>query len=45
LSDIADVSTVPQINNKHIAPEKFPLPPYEEQLDIVFHLKITFYYR
>lgn len=39
LSDIADVSTVPQINNKHIAPEKFPLPPYEEQLDIVIHLQ------
>lgn len=42
LSDIADVSTVPQINNKHIAPEKFPLPPYEEQLDIVFHLQKSF---
>ena len=39
LSDIADVSTVPQINNKHIAPEKFPLPPYKEQLDIVIHLQ------
>ena len=31
LSDIADVSTVPQINNKHIEPEKFPVPPFDEQ--------------
>ncbi|MCG9245930.1 restriction endonuclease subunit S, partial [Acinetobacter baumannii] len=35
LDDIADVSTVPQINNKHIAPEKFPLPPLSEQCEIV----------
>jgi len=31
ISDLADVSTVPQINNKHIAPEKFPCPPRDEQ--------------
>lgn len=43
LSDIADVSTVPQINNKHIAPEKFPLPPYKEQLEIVDYLKVAIY--
>ncbi|MFV7480749.1 restriction endonuclease subunit S [Acinetobacter junii] len=35
LDDIADVSTVPQINNKHIAPEKFPLPALSEQCEIV----------
>ncbi|MEN8400632.1 restriction endonuclease subunit S [Acinetobacter towneri] len=35
LDDIADVSTVPQINNKHIAPEKFPLPSLSEQCEIV----------
>jgi type I restriction enzyme, S subunit len=35
LTDIADVSTVPQINNKHIAPEKFPTPPKHEQQQIV----------
>ena len=35
LEDIADVSTVPQINNKHIAPEKFPLPPLKEQAEII----------
>ncbi len=39
LDDIADVSTVPQINNKHINPEKFPLPPIEEQRRIVDHLR------
>jgi type I restriction enzyme S subunit len=31
LEELADVSTVPQINNKHIVPEKFPIPPVEEQ--------------
>lgn len=35
LDDIADVSTVPQINNKHINPEKFPLPPVKEQQEIL----------
>lgn len=35
LSDIADVSTVPQINNKHIEPMKFPLPPITEQKEIL----------
>ena len=35
LSDLADVSSVPQINNKHINPEKFPFPPKEEQEKIV----------
>ena len=37
LSDIADVSTVPQINNKHIEPMKFPLPPMKEQIDIIHY--------
>ena len=31
LDDLADVSTVPQINNKHINPERFPHPPLSEQ--------------
>ncbi|KDN29651.1 restriction endonuclease subunit S [Vibrio fortis] len=39
LGDIADVSTVPQINNKHIEPMKFPLPPLQEQTDILKSLK------
>lgn len=38
LDELADVSTVPQINNKHIGPEIFPLPPIEEQEEIVSHL-------
>jgi len=35
LDDIADVSTVPQINNKHISPQRFPVPPRIEQDEIV----------
>ena len=35
LDELADVSTVPQINNKHIAPERFPVPPLDEQHQIV----------
>jgi type I restriction enzyme S subunit len=35
LDNLADVSTVPQINNKHIYPERFPVPPTEEQKEIV----------
>ena len=31
LYKIADCSTIPQINNKHIEPYKIPLPSYEEQ--------------
>jgi type I restriction enzyme S subunit len=31
LDDLADVSTVPQINNKHINPAHFPRPPLLEQ--------------
>ena len=31
LDDLADVSTVPQINNKHINPAHFPRPPLPEQ--------------
>ena len=38
LGDIADVSTVPQINNKHIEPIKFPIPPLSEQDNIVQYL-------
>lgn len=34
LSNIADTSSIPQINNKHINPLKIPLPPIEEQQKI-----------
>lgn len=39
LDDLADVSTVPQINNKHIYPEKFPIPNIDEQRKIVQQIK------
>jgi type I restriction enzyme S subunit len=39
LSELADTSTVPQLNNKHILPEKFPLPDRNEQKAIVSYLK------
>ena len=35
IDELADVSTVPQINNKHIGPERFPVPPLPEQRQIV----------
>lgn len=38
LDDLADVSTVPQINNKHIYPAKFPHPSRQEQEAIVAFL-------
>ena len=38
LDDLADVSTVPQINNKHIYPAAFPRPPLPEQSAIVAFL-------
>ncbi len=38
LTDLADVSSVPQINNKHIYPAKFPIPPVDEQRAITAHL-------
>jgi len=38
LEEIADVSTVPQINKKHIAQEFWPCPPLTEQLEIVVFL-------
>jgi type I restriction enzyme, S subunit len=38
LSDIADTSTIPQINNKHIYPLKFPKPSISEQNEIVYYL-------
>jgi len=34
LHKIADTSTIPQINNKHIIPYAFPLPPLPEQIAI-----------
>jgi len=34
LLKIADTSTIPQINNKHINPYKIPLPPLKEQKKI-----------
>ncbi|MBL1245069.1 MAG: restriction endonuclease subunit S [Sulfurimonas sp.] len=41
LSEIADVSTVPQINNKHIEPLKFSVPPLQEQETIANYLDIA----
>ena len=41
LDELADISTVPQINNKHIYPEKFTLPPLSEQLEIVTFLNTS----
>jgi type I restriction enzyme S subunit len=38
LDELADVSTVPQINNKHISPERFAVPPVDEQHQIVAYL-------
>jgi type I restriction enzyme S subunit len=38
LDDLADVSTVPQINNKHIYPAHFPEPPLSEQRAIAHYL-------
>lgn len=40
LEDIADISTVPQINNKHINAIKFPIPPVQEQVKIIKYLKL-----
>lgn len=38
LWDIADVTSVPQINNKHINPLLITLPPLREQRKVVNHL-------
>ncbi|MGA2331728.1 MAG: hypothetical protein ABSG75_08205 [Syntrophales bacterium] len=38
LKDLADVSSVPQINNKHIDPILFPAPPIAEQATILSQL-------
>jgi type I restriction enzyme S subunit len=38
LEEIADVSTVPQINTKHIAQELWPCPPLIEQFEIIAFL-------
>ncbi len=40
LHKIADTSTIPQINNKHIIPYSFPLPPLPEQKAIAACLSI-----
>lgn len=40
LHKIADTSTIPQINNKHIIPYKFPLPPLFEQTAIANCLSV-----
>ncbi|MGV0618257.1 restriction endonuclease subunit S [Mycolicibacterium elephantis] len=39
LEEIADVSTVPQINTKHIAGLRLPRPPADEQTGIVHHIE------
>ncbi|WP_139973297.1 restriction endonuclease subunit S [Ochrobactrum sp. CGA5] len=38
IEELADVSTVPQINNKHINPVKFALPPLNEQIEICHYI-------
>lgn len=38
LSDIADTTTIPQINNKHIKPLEFPNPSLQEQKEISYFL-------
>ena len=40
LHKIADTSTIPQINNKHIVPYLFPLPPLPEQKAIAHILSL-----
>ncbi|MFP4846666.1 restriction endonuclease subunit S [Winogradskyella sp. PE311] len=40
LISIADTSTIPQINNKHINPLQIPYPPKKEQQEIVNHIEI-----
>ncbi len=40
LEEIADISSVPQINNKHIYPLLFPFPPVSEQNKIVEYINI-----
>jgi type I restriction enzyme S subunit len=40
LDDLADVSTVPQINNKHVNPAGFPSPPFPEQTAIAAYLDL-----
>lgn len=39
LHELADVSSVPQINNKHIGPARFPVPPIYEQEKIIEFLE------
>mgnify|MGYP003971203825 FL=1 len=39
LDDIADTSTIPQINNKHIDPLQITLPDLKEQNDIIKHIE------
>jgi len=41
LSNIADTSSVPQINNKHINPLKIAIPPLSEQQEISSILLVT----
>ncbi|WP_447965602.1 hypothetical protein [Nitrospira sp. Ecomares 2.1] len=41
LADLADVSSVPQINNHHINPIPFPAPPVDEQIAIVAGLAVN----
>lgn len=38
LGELADTSTLPQINNKHIAPLPIGLPPIDEQREIINYI-------
>lgn len=39
LDDVADVSSIPQINNKHINNLYIPIPPFDEQKNIIDYIK------
>jgi type I restriction enzyme, S subunit len=41
LKDIGDISTIPQINNKHIKPLEFIVPPFSEQCLIAKYIDMV----
>jgi type I restriction enzyme S subunit len=40
LIELADITTIPQLNNKHIYPLLIPLPNLEEQEEIINHIEM-----